>query len=343
MRQMSGERTCCACGAALREGQDWCLQCGAGAPGGGRMGPGWRSAAALIGATGALVLGAAAAAYAALDQGTPAKPKTPAIAQSAATTTTTSSTTTAPPTTTPFPTPAPGSSGTGTGGKSPSLNTPGTPPKIPGRASTPKSKTTSTSTKSTSSTTTTTTTTTTTSSSSSSSSTAEQEGGKEPVAVLLDTNAAQIYNPGNLAASRFGDPSLAIDGDTTTAWTVKLEAGEAPNLGAGLALDLKAPLKLSRLTLITESVGMTVQIYATKSAKIPQALHSEEWVQLSKAHVVKKRKASITLSEDKKAFRRLLVWIVKAPVSGSGQFTASEVSIDEIQLYEPSGGAGAQS
>lgn len=339
MRQMSGERTCCACGAALREAQDWCLQCGAGAPGGGRMGPGWRSAATLIGATGALVLGAAAAAYAALDQGTPAKPKTPAIAQSAATTTTTSSTTTAPPTTTPFPTPAPGSSGTGTGGtggKSPSLNTPGTPPKIPGRASTPKSKTTSTSTKSTSSTTTTTTSTTTTSS------TAEQEGGKEPVAVLLDTNAAQIYNPGNLAAGRFGDPSLAIDGDTTTAWTVKLEGSVAPNVGAGLTLDLKAPLKLSRLTLITESVGMTVQIYATKSAKIPQALHSEEWVQLSKAHVVKKRKASITLSEDKKAFRQLLVWIVKAPVSGGGQFTASEVSIDEIQLYEPSGGAGAQ-
>jgi hypothetical protein len=155
--------------------------------------------------------------------------------------------------------------------------------------------------------------------------------------VLLDTNAAAIYNPGNLAASRFGDPSLAIDGDTTTAWTVKLQGSEAPAVGAGLTLDLKAPLKIAQLTLITESVGMTVQVYGTKSAKVPQALHSEEWVRLSKAHVVKKRKASITLSEDKKAFRQLLVWIAQAPTSGSGQFTTSEVSIDEIQLYEPSG------
>ncbi len=331
MRQMSDERTCSACGASLQDGQDWCLQCGAGAPGSGRVGPGWRSAAVLIGATGALVLGAAAAAYAALQQSSPAKPKTPVVAQTpTTTTTTTSSTTTAPPTTTPFPTPTPGS----TGGKSPSLNTPSTPPKIPDSTPTPESKTTSTSTKSSS--------TTTTSSSSTSSSTTEAQGGKQPVAVLLDTNAAQIYNPSNLPADRFGDPSLAIDGDTTTAWTVKLEASEAPNVGAGLTLDLKAPLKIAQLTLITESVGMTVQVYGTTGAKIPQALDSEEWVHLSKAHVVKKRKASIALSEDKKAFRQLLVWIAKAPTSSSGQFTASEVSIDEIQLYEPSSSSPSQ-
>jgi hypothetical protein len=323
MEQMSGERTCSACGASLQDGQDWCLQCGAGAPGSGRMGPGWRSAAVLIGATGALVLGAAAAAYAALDQSSPAKPKTPVVAQTPTTiTTTTSSTATAPPSTTPSPTPAPGAIV-----KSPSLNTPSTPPKIPGSTATPKSKTTATNTKSSSTTTT---------STSSTSSATQQTGGEQPVAVLLDTNAAQIYNPSNLPASRFGDPSLAIDGDTTTAWTVKLEGSVAPTVDAGLTLDLKAPLKIAQITLITESAGMTVQVYGTKGAKIPQALSSEEWVHLSKAHVVKKRKANITLSEDKKAFRQLLVWISKAPTSSGGQFSASEVSIDEIQLYEPS-------
>ncbi|MFZ2050720.1 MAG: hypothetical protein WAU69_07295, partial [Solirubrobacteraceae bacterium] len=60
---MSGERTCSHCGASMQDGQDWCLQCGAGAPGSSRTGPGWRSAAAVLGATGVLVLGAAAAAY----------------------------------------------------------------------------------------------------------------------------------------------------------------------------------------------------------------------------------------------------------------------------------------
>ena len=45
----------------MAPGQDWCLQCGAGAPGSSRT-AGWRSAAAILGVTLALVLGAAAAA-----------------------------------------------------------------------------------------------------------------------------------------------------------------------------------------------------------------------------------------------------------------------------------------
>ena len=47
--------------------QDWCLQCGAGAPG--SLGsPGWRSAATILIATALLALGAAAAGYAALSK-----------------------------------------------------------------------------------------------------------------------------------------------------------------------------------------------------------------------------------------------------------------------------------
>jgi hypothetical protein len=321
MVAMSGERTCSHCGASMQEGQDWCLQCGAGAPGGSPTGPGWRSAAAVLGATGVLVLGAAAAAYAALQQGTPAKPPVP-VAQTPATTTTTTTTATTstpPPVTTPTQTPD---------AKSPSLNTPTTPPKIPRSTSTPgstKSTTTSTSTTSSS--------TTTTSTSNKTSSTSQP--------VLLDTNASQIYNPSNFPASRFGDPSLAIDGDTTTAWTVQLEASEAPSVGAGLTLNLNAPLKIAQITLITETTGITVQIYGTKSSKVPQSLHSEEWVPLSHAHLVQKRKATIKLMEASKSFRQLLVWIIKAPTSTTGQFTGTEAAINEIQLYETSG-SGSQ-
>ncbi|HEV7942190.1 MAG TPA: hypothetical protein VGP17_05250 [Solirubrobacteraceae bacterium] len=159
--------------------------------------------------------------------------------------------------------------------------------------------------------------------------------------MLLDTNASQIYNPSNFPASRFGDPSLAIDGDTTTAWTVQLEVSEAPSVGAGLTLNLNAPLKIAQMTLITETTGITVQIYGTKSSKVPQSLHSEEWVPLSHAHLVQKRKATIKLMEASKSFRQLLVWIIKAPISATGQFTGTEAAINEIQLYEPSG-SGSQ-
>jgi hypothetical protein len=357
MEWMSSERTCSHCDASMQEGQDWCLKCGAGGPRSGRTGPGWRTAALVLGSTGVLVLGAAAAAYAALQQSSPAKPPTPAVAQTPLTTTTTSTTTTptVPPPSTGTPQLTPPPSPTTPNG---TLNTPSTPPKIPGVAETPSTTTTTTSrSKSTTSTTSTTTSgtsssgtgTSTTSTTSSSTEEAPEEEtlpseseGKpgQPVAVLLDTNAAQTYNPRKLLESRFGDPSLAIDGDTTTAWTMQLEGGEAPNVGAGLSLNLKAPLKIAQVTLITQTLGVTVQVYGTKSKKLPQKLSSKEWVQLSHAHVVKKRRATIKLSGSKKSFRQLLVWIVKAPVSATGQLAASEVAVNEIQLYEPPSGGG---
>ena len=92
-------RTCEKCAAELGDGQDWCLQCGAAAPGsleGG--GPSWRSATVVLGVTAALVLGAAAAAYAALTQpgSHTVVPKVITIAQApVATPTTPSATTTA--------------------------------------------------------------------------------------------------------------------------------------------------------------------------------------------------------------------------------------------------------
>lgn len=343
MGSMSGERTCSNCGASMLEAQDWCLQCGTGAPRSPRTGPGWRSAAVALGATGALVLGAAAAAYAALEKHSSSKPPTP-VAQTPPTTTppATTQTTTPPPTTTPSTTPPPSSTTppAGTTTHQPSLNTPNTPPKIPATTPTPnggqkkRRTTTSSTTKSTSTTKTSTTSTTTAGETTPPGEEELQTNGKGPVAVLLDADAAQVYNPGKFAAARFGDPSLAIDGDATTAWTMQLEPSDAPNVGAGLSLDLNAQLKIAQITLISETVGMTVQIYGTTSKTLPESLSSEEWVRLTKAHVVKKRKATIDLHESSKRFRQLLVWIVKAPTSSSGQFTGSDVAINELQLYE---------
>ena len=61
-------------------GQDWCLQCGVGAPG--SIGTSsWRSTATILGITAVLALGAAAAGYAALEKSSP-KPKTVIVARS---------------------------------------------------------------------------------------------------------------------------------------------------------------------------------------------------------------------------------------------------------------------
>ena len=65
-----------------------------------------------------------------------------------------------------------------------------------------------------------------------------------PNALLLDTNAASTYNPYNYTAANFGDPSLAIDGDTSTGWTALVEPAVAPKMAEGLLIDLNTPRKL---------------------------------------------------------------------------------------------------
>src|SRR4051812_25540596 len=59
-------RACPSCGAALAEGQDWCLECGTSSRERWSAVPGWRTAAATIAITLVLASGAVAAAYAAL-------------------------------------------------------------------------------------------------------------------------------------------------------------------------------------------------------------------------------------------------------------------------------------
>lgn len=122
----AGGRACTSCGAPLAADQDWCLHCGAGKTVG-RSGPGWRSAAAAIGAATVLALGAAAAAYAAFKgEATPAGTPASTVAQTppATTSTTTTSTTTVPPVSSTTPTEP--------------LPSERKPPKIPGTASTPQ-------------------------------------------------------------------------------------------------------------------------------------------------------------------------------------------------------------
>lgn len=334
---MSGERTCSSCGASMQQAQDWCLQCGRVARGNERGGPGWRSAALAIGATAALALGAAAAAYAALEQH--AKPRRPPVlAQTPATQTPSTPQPSTPGSTTPGTTPeatTPGGS-TASPGQPETLEPATTLPRVPAATPTPgghgqppakpargKGKTPAKRQKSKGEGT-----------RKQEEKASEGEKGNQAVLLLLDPNAAEVYNPEAFPATRFGDPSLAIDGEARTAWSVELEPAQAPGVDAGLSLNLNAAISVAKLTLITETPGIVVQIYGTSAHKLPTSLSSEEWVRLSRPHLVKQRKGTIELQEASKRFRSLLIWVLKAPVSSSGQFTAVEAKINELQLYE---------
>jgi hypothetical protein len=308
-QQAASARTCANCSAPLAAGQDWCLQCGAGAPG--SIGaPGWRSAATVLTITAVLAVGAAAAAYAALSKGTPATHVvTTTVAQATAPATTPPQTSTVSPL---------GSSTT----VPPLTQSKVKPPKIPTVASKIPQQTTTTPTNTTGSKTTTTPTST------------NNGGGTEPksTAIVLDTNAASTYNPYSYPASDFGDPSLTIDGDTSTAWDAQVEPAKAPNMAEGLLVDLKSREKLGSLNIVTSTPGMVVQIYGTSSQTAPTSITDTAWVPLSHARALKKKHAHIVLKDSTKAFNFITVWISKAPPTSTAQ-APGHVSVNEVELF----------
>jgi hypothetical protein len=316
-------RSCPNCAAPLDAAQDWCLHCGAGAPGSLlAAGAHWRPAAAVLSAVALLVVGAGAAAYAALSKSTRhPRPATSALAI--------------------LPTSVPGAGATlpPTAAATPAP----TVPKLGARATPlpalqkPKVATGGTKAPATSATTTPASTTTTPASTTPAAGGTTSTGTSttppaetKPAALLLDTNATSTYNPDSYPSSDFGDPSLAIDGESSTGWTALVEPSLAPRMAAGLVVDLKSRQRLSALSLISSTPGMTVQVYGSAAASVPPAITDPAWARLTEAFVAKRHDTRVALGDSKQAFRFVVLWISKAP-SGAGH-----VSVNELELFPAS-------
>ncbi len=329
----------------MADGQEWCLQCGAGAPGSLDTERDWRPLAVIAAVAAIMLAGAATAAYAALNQ-TPKKPPPHVlIAQVPPTTTTTPPSTLSTPTgTVPPTTTTPSGSGASTLGLPPSTPSGAQairPPKLPAVVPTPSgsalnpSRTTVPLRLPNPARTTTpipapTTPTNTTPSGSST------PAAQTPNPILLDTDAASTYNPSGYPDSYFGDPSLAIDGDTTTSWTAQVEPKVAPLMAAGLALDFKNATRLGSLEIVTTTPGMTLEVFGTNASTLPAAITDPAWTKLTPSHLVKKKTATVRLATGGKAFRFLVLWLTKAPAASVGTPTApGHVSIGEVVPYPP--------
>jgi hypothetical protein len=335
---------CKSCGASMVEGQEWCLQCGAGAPGTLASERDWRPLA-LIGAVGAILLaGAGTAAYAALNQ-KPVKPPPHVLVAQVVPPATAPPSTLSTPTTTPTPAAPSGSSGSTLGlpSSTPSGAQAIKPPKLPAAVPTPStgvlnpthrtttplplpSPTHATTPSAPTSTTPANTTT----------GSASTPAASTPNPILLDTDAASTYNPSGYPASFFGDPSLAIDGEPSTSWTAQVEPKVAPRMAAGLALDFKAPTQLGSLGVITSTTGMTVEVFGANGTALPAAITDPAWTRLSPPHVVKKKNGLVKLHAGGKGFRFLVLWLTNAPAASVGTPEApGHVSIGELVPYPP--------
>jgi hypothetical protein len=156
----------------------------------------------------------------------------------------------------------------------------------------------------------------------------------QPEAILLDTDAASTYDPYAYPATWFGDPSLAIDGDTTTGWSAQVNPATAPALAEGLLLDLKSQRRLSAVKLVTSTPGITVQVYGSAAKSAPTSITDPAWVTLSRSIDLKKRHARLGLRNKGKRYRFVAVWLSRAPASALGTPEApGKVTLDEIELF----------
>ena len=154
-----------------------------------------------------------------------------------------------------------------------------------------------------------------------------------PAALLLDTNAASTYNPYGYPASRFGDPSLTIDGDPSTAWSAQVDPATAPRMAEGVAIDLRSAHRLSTLGLITSTPGMTVQVYGANTSSLPSSISSSAWVALSGPKTVSNRHTQIALKSTT-SVRFVTLWISNAPAGSVGTAQApGSVNVNEIELF----------
>lgn len=354
---MAPMRECTNCGAAMQEAQDWCVQCGAARKGRLPRMPGWLTGAGVLIGTALLVAGASVAAYAALSEHAHRAPaplalRTPTVAQSTVPPVSGGTTATVPTGTTsktpvlpsgaappkiPTQTPTPESSGGGQGGANPLF-----PPESKGSKSSKAGKGSGKGSKS--------------SGSGSEGSGkgqggeggaskgagtkgsgAESESGKEsepPTPILLDTNAASTYNPNAYPSSLLGDPSLAIDGEASTAWTAAVQSADAPRMAVGLVLDLRTAQKLASVKVRTTTPGITVEVFGANGHNLPATIADPTWKKLHGPRLLKKQSVTFKLKTKGAAYRFVLLWIVKAPPS-STPAAPGHVAIDELELFPP--------
>ena len=313
-------RACAACGAGMQAEQDWCLSCGTAAPG--RLGrrPGWRAAATIASLTLALVAGSVAAGYAALTNDAAreaAAPPPPAAAPVAQ----------APPVTPPSTAQPPAPKKHLPTIKAPSLPAKtggGVKPVTPPKQQTP--------------TTPTVTPVTPPSGGSDKPENQDKGGSKEqpgsgtpapteptgPVAIELPMDAGTLYDPGRQADTP-GDPTLALDGDTTTAFDI---GALSPTWGLGYVIDLQTRRDVQRVRLQTTTPGFQVEVYAANGQTPPATVTDPAWTRLHDATVIgtTKKTQRIDLPDPASKYRHLLLWITAGPTGGP-RVALSEVTV----------------
>jgi hypothetical protein len=295
---------CEACGARMKPGQDWCLECGSAAPG--RLGarPGWRAAFTVVALTLLLVVGAVVASYAALTTDADRKAAAPSAGSGAPIAAQAPAGTqvpapiapgaTGPGTVPPAVAPAPGATVAPiipTTPPRPATNTPVTPPAAtPHAAATPPAATQS-------------------PPAATNPPAAAKPAAPKPEIISLKADAASTYDPEKRAGAEFGPAANAIDKSPKTVWDVSVPADGKP-IGAGLRIDLGKSYALRALRIATPTPGFRVEVYGAVSDKeTPEDILDNRWEHLTDIKDASNGKLVSLLGRSKNKQQQLLLYV----------------------------------
>jgi hypothetical protein len=322
---------CPKCGAPVEPGQDWCLNCGEAQASRRLALPGKRAIGTVLALTGVLVIGAVAAAYAALDHTSPAATGTTQVAQVPAPAPTAAApapTTGVPSDTAPSST-LPGATDTAppSTGTTPSIPKSTPTPSVPSTPVTPSVPSTPTGTGSTR-------TSTGSGTRSDTTSTTRTDTTPElpdPVEIRLDPSAAALYDPyrRDTADPASADPAKALDGEGGTSFPITVADGSA-SIGAGLVLDLGRKQGVREVDVTTKTPGFKIELYATDETVLPPDITDTRWAHLKDIRDVgtgTDGKVKVDLGAGTTKYRHVLLWLTSPPSDG---FTAR---LSEVRVF----------
>jgi serine/threonine-protein kinase len=146
--------------------------------------------------------------------------------------------------------------------------------------------------------------------------------------VQLCQSCAFGYNPLGTPHTEHPDAPLAIDSDTTTAWTTQdYYSGQLGKAGVGIYVDARPGTVARDLRIVTKTPGFAAQVYVRNSP--PNVDHWDPgpngWIEVGSVGSVKSRQ-DFRLSTQGTKYRYYLVWI-----TALGAHT--QIAINEIALY----------
>ena len=153
------------------------------------------------------------------------------------------------------------------------------------------------------------------------------DASEGPTGVVKPVNAT-VFSPGG-EADNPADAQLAIDGNSTTAWSTDTYSDPVPfpgfKNGVGLMLQLPEATKLSSVEIKLNSTGTSIQLRSAQSAT-PASL--EDTTQLTSPQPMKPGTNTIELS-DAAPTQYLLVWITTlGTVDGKSESAISDITLN---------------